>query len=62
MNILTYFPYILSPLTNILRAYCDIRSVFFITSRAFVHVLRCVVKTSLYVVHFVIVWHYVHYG
>ena len=36
MNILTYFPYIRSPLTNILRAYCDIRSVFFIISRAFV--------------------------
>ena len=36
MNILTYFPYIRSPLTNILRAYCDIRSVFFIMSRAFV--------------------------
>ena len=36
MNILTYFPYIRSPLTNILRVYCDIRSVFFIISRAFV--------------------------
>ena len=36
MNILTYFPYIRSPLTNILCAYCDIRSVFFIISRAFV--------------------------
>ena len=36
MNILTYFPYIRSPLTNILRAYCDILSVFFIISRAFV--------------------------
>ena len=36
MNILTYFPYIQSPLTNILRAYCDIRSAFFIISRAFV--------------------------
>ena len=32
MNILTYFPYIRSPLT----VYCDIRSVFFIISRAFV--------------------------
>ena len=36
MNILTYFPYIRSPLTNILRAYCDICSVFYIISRAFV--------------------------
>ena len=36
MNILTYFPYIRSPLTNILRTYCDMRSVFFIISRAFV--------------------------
>ena len=36
-NILTYFPYIRSPLTNIFRAYCDIRSVFFIISRAFVN-------------------------
>ena len=36
MNILTYFPYIRSPLTNILHACCDIRSVFFIISRAFV--------------------------
>ena len=36
MNILTYFPYIRSPL-NIFRAYCDIRSVFFIISPAFVN-------------------------
>ena len=36
MNTLTYFPYIRSPLTNILRPYCDILSVFFIISRAFV--------------------------
>ena len=36
MNILTYFPYIRSPLTNILCTYCDVRSVFFIISRAFV--------------------------
>ena len=36
MNILTYFPYIRSPLTNILCTYCDMRSVFFIISHAFV--------------------------
>ena len=48
MSILTYFPYIRSLLTNILRAYCDIRSVFFIISICRVHVLICVVKTSLY--------------
>ena len=36
MNILTYLPYIRSPLTNILCTYCDVRSVFFIISRAFV--------------------------
>ena len=36
MNILTYCPYIQRPLTNILRASCDIHSVFFIILHAFV--------------------------
>ena len=59
------FPYIRNPLTNILRAYCDICSVFYIISRAFVdmyvHVLLCVVKTSLYVVHFLICGSYLSF-